>query len=70
MPEPPDFDAIARSLLRDIQDDACHGDSPRAVAHELRCIWNARGAADLAAIDEVAHTNEGPIAFAIRSLDR
>jgi hypothetical protein len=32
--------------------------------------WNARGAADIAALDDVAHTNIDACAEAIRQLDR
>lgn len=40
------------------------------VAEQLHLVWHARGAADIAAIDEVAHTNDVAVANAIRSLNR
>jgi len=59
MPETPDFDQIARDLLEGLDID--EGEHPLAggwlranrasqIAQQLRLIWNARGAADLAAV--------------------
>jgi hypothetical protein len=49
------------------------GDQRKAVAaiiEQLRQVWNLRGAADLDAANEIAHTNWERIEDAIRSLDR
>jgi hypothetical protein len=40
-----------------------------SIAEQLRLVWNLRGAADIAAIDEVAHTNETAVEAAIERLD-
>jgi len=81
LPETPDFDQIARQMFTFPQDDGtgtigviinkAFWEARRvAVATHLRLIWNARGAADLTALDEVAHTNGDAVADAIRNLDR
>jgi len=80
MPEP-DFDQIAARLF----DAACHAeDDPatgeHAIAEQLRQVWNARGAADLAATDspdvlqardyDNADATYRTIQRALKSLDR
>jgi hypothetical protein len=77
MPEPPDFEQIARDLLQNAD-----GREISTVAESLRQVWNARGAADVDAIeDQIRRSNdvvEGivvpppPTKFlrAIRKLDR
>jgi hypothetical protein len=73
MPETPDFDQIALDLYND--GDGCN---LPYIAEQLRFVWNARGAADLDAIDSaVAYTKDGivtgarhQIARAIRTVDR
>jgi hypothetical protein len=68
MPEPPDFDQIAEGILSDagVRHDV---DFTVLVAEQLRLMWNARGAADLDAIDAAA-AYTSPIARAVRTLDR
>lgn len=61
MPDAPDFAQIAQGLA---------ALPPSDIIEQLRVIWNARGAADREAIDEVAHTNQEAIATAIKDLDR
>lgn len=82
--ETPDFEQLARRLIVLIDSDgAAEDERPvddlhrqaianqlTVVAEQLRQVWNARGAADIAVIDDVAHTNQEPVADAIRSLDR
>jgi len=79
MPETPDFDHIATSLLRAIE-KAGGSDRPvastRAIADQLRQVWNARGAADIAKVEEVDAELDGGELFAaglthaLRTLDR
>jgi hypothetical protein len=66
MPEPPDFEKIARVLDQNLDDS----NGPFLIAEQLRLVWNARGAADIAAVDDIAHTNYEAIADALRALDR
>jgi hypothetical protein len=69
------FDQMAFAIVQRVWGNA-ELDQPgllietRAVAEHLRNVWNARGAADIAAIDDVAHTNHAAVENAIRSLDR
>jgi hypothetical protein len=68
----PDFDQIARQIVHSVQmaiDGAGRHPEPQ-IAAQLRQIWNLRGAADLDAVNDVAHTNERAIERAIRSQDR
>ena len=80
MPEPPDFDQLARTLIRVFDyewtlppEALTDGDTIEKVAHELRQVWNARGAADE---DAVVEELGGPTpeclraAGAIRIVDR
>ena len=64
MAETPDFDQLARQAISGSEFHI------KRVAEQLRQIWNARGTADITALDDVAHTNIGPCEDAIRSLDR
>jgi hypothetical protein len=66
MPETPDFERIAQKILYD--SDGEPGGS--RIAEQLRQVWNARGAADVDAVDAVAHTNYEAVANAIRAFDR
>ena len=55
MAEPPDFDQIARRLLEDLPDafltrGASVSLALPGVVEQLRQVWNARGAADGAAL--------------------
>jgi len=62
--EPPDFDQIADTIARRVEshcsdldperetdDDAVRATVVRAIAEQLRQVWNARGAADMKAIE-------------------
>ncbi len=71
MPESPDFDQIAYALLVRGSRAVMPHDVPPA-ADELRRLWNARGAADLAAVEATLDGMEGvkAAAEAVRRLDR
>jgi len=76
MAETPDFKHIAeKAIARWGLADELHSDSvewiAREIAAELQDIWNARGAADLDAM-ETAHANYdwSELEDALRSLDR
>lgn len=75
-PNSPDFDQLALNLVGWLLDrhhvpvdTQSKAQEQKAVAAQLRHIWNDRGAADLAAVDGVAHTNHAAIENAIRILD-
>ena len=74
MPESPDFDQIARRIAEWTCEptDRTLNDQVVEVTEQLRLIWNARGAADIAMIE--AEWRDGLAAAAIdralRSLDR
>lgn len=62
MPEPPDFDQIARGIVDEVDshvresfipiaDDPVREMVIRKIAAQLLELWNARGAADLATLD-------------------
>lgn len=52
MPETPDFDQIAKSLLLQVAKDLVQTSLARNhVVEQLRVVWNARGAADIAALE-------------------
>jgi hypothetical protein len=91
MPESPDFDQIARRLLDVVLEDvegldmmsaAQEGWSERVIAQiaeQLRQIWNARGAVDIAKVEHelstmMGSTMAGPycknLDRALRALDR
>jgi hypothetical protein len=81
MPEIPDFDQMAERLVDRIWSAAAaHPEiaAPPDVVEVLRQVWNARGAADMDAIDaQLAYSPEGivvgvrqQIDRAIRTLDR
>jgi hypothetical protein len=67
MAEPPDFEQIARQAISGSEFHI------RRVTEQLRLVWNARGAADIHAI-ESPFMGLGPfrekVNDAIRSLDR
>lgn len=60
----PDFDQLARQTISGSEHHIAR------VAEQLRQVWNLRGACDIAAIDEVAHTNETAVEAAIEKLNR
>jgi hypothetical protein len=70
MPETPNFDQFARRIVNvraDLEDE----DMASAIAEQLRLIWNARGAADLAMIDtQLPGASLKQLDRAIRTLDR
>lgn len=67
MPESPDFERIAAPLAE-------YADDTRReqIAEQLRLVWNARGAADIAKVEIEARDTiwPGVLARALRSLDR
>lgn len=70
MPETPDF----RQMARDLTWTEDYGASPiGAIEEQLRLVWNARGAADIAKL-EAAFDGVQPsmktLDHALRSLDR
>ena len=73
LPESPHFERLAGDLLRAwLASDRDHA-SVGAVAEQLRLVWNARGAADLAKIEAMQVAQ--PLSMkgldrALRSLDR
>jgi hypothetical protein len=86
MPETPDFEQFARGIVDTLLENGGYdflrpdGKSKAlaqaGVAEQLRLVWNARGAADIATI-EVEIPNvwtsaepAGPLTRALRSLDR
>jgi hypothetical protein len=70
------FDEIAQRILGSIS--ATEGESERAadtqmIATELRIVWNARGAADIAQLSSLDMASEPSVKVldqALRSLDR
>ena len=81
MPETPDFDQIALTLVQALVDraeeDLIRPGSQRQariqvnIAEQLRQVWNARGAADLALIENsFPGTHTKTLDQALRSLDR
>ena len=75
MPETPDFDAIAqRLLIAGSEDGVVRTIMTRdRIVEQLRHVWNARGAADLAELEAVlagASPSMKVIDQVIRTLDR
>jgi len=78
MPESPDFDQIARELslgLAVLGVAAYREAFAKDLAEQLRQVWNARGAADLAKVDaemaaSAGHPHAKNLDRALRSLDR
>lgn len=72
MPESPDFDQMALAIADRFGQD--EESMPRAVAdiaEQLRQVWNARGAADIAKLETaVPGASTKVLAVALRSLDR
>lgn len=74
MPEP-DFDSIARAFLDRVDTAFTAGRTDqivRATVEQLRAVWNARGAADIAKLEAEWRDGitEAPVLRAIRSVDR
>lgn len=70
MPETPDFDQIAHGLKNFIDDHPRLSEqNVRAIAEQLRQVWNARGAADITTVEHLPKVMED-VTDAIRSLDR
>lgn len=65
--EPPDFELMAKAVL---------GTPPSTtalyerIAEQLRVVWNARGAADLATIEAALAVQPPSILDQLRALDR
>ncbi len=78
MPESPNFEQIARQVSDQTGVDRLEewdADDPdrvvKAIAEQLRQVWNARGAADLAKIEaELPGASSKALDRAIRALDR
>ena len=77
MPESPDFDQIARTLV-EAQINAHHYEPIGilamvvTIAEQLRQVWNARGAADRATIEGALSSQMGATAAGpyVKNLDR
>jgi len=69
MPEPPDFDQMALDLMMVLHSPPAASDGP-AIREQLRQVWNARGAADLAALEPLLGVNLDDETRVIRRLDR
>lgn len=68
MPESPDFESIARAML-----EASDGEPGASrIAEQLRLVWNTRGAADIALLDQTLGTLMGIQAAGpyVKNLDR
>jgi len=62
MPEPPDFERIARSFIGrrfNIFEPENEATLLADAVRELRQVWNARGAADLEALETESHPASG-----------
>lgn len=79
MPDTLDFTARAHTIIALVQDHpSLSRQNAELIAEQLRLIWNARGAADFAAIDALDRVDlDTPLAAmlthsqdAIRGLDR
>jgi hypothetical protein len=75
MPESPDFEKIAREIDRVVTEYARTTldlpDPVPVIIDQLRLVWNARGAADLAKLEaDFPGTVTKMIDRALRSLDR
>lgn len=71
MAEPPDFERFATAVLQRLWEE--HGIRPEQIAEQLRQVWNARGAADLAKVlDDAAdqgYLTKSDVTQALRDLD-
>jgi hypothetical protein len=71
MPEAPNFRDLASRIVADLD---VHAFSPliveAAIYDHLRSAWNARGRADLAALEPILGVNLDDIIRAFRALDR
>lgn len=71
MPESPDFDRIARDHVPGAPSDPLWSVNVQAIAEQLRLVWNARGAADIAKIEaELSGPYVKNLDHALRTLDR
>jgi hypothetical protein len=84
MPEPPDFEQIARRLIvlidweaeefvpKDDLDLRAVAEQQAAVVEQLHQVWNARGAADTATLERDLAAMMGPTAAGpyLKNLDR
>jgi hypothetical protein len=72
MPETPDFESIARRILKGVTDptDPLWTLTVGLMADQFRSIWNVRGAADIAKAELLAEARAAIVVSAIRSLDR
>lgn len=74
IPESPDFDAIGSALAAEAgySGDRVAQRVAASIAQQLRLVWNARGAADMHALEHIRAfgVNVGVEIDAIRKLDR
>jgi cyanophycinase-like exopeptidase len=78
MPEPPDFEQIAREPVEELRkyfmDDGPDREARQneLLGQVLRQVWNARGAADIATLEAEWREgiNRAPMIRALRTLDR
>lgn len=76
VPETPDFDQIARNMITPIEGDDDERRQLKAkvvadIAEQLRLVWNARGAADIALLEAtVVELFERPSPSMAKTLDR
>jgi len=86
MPEPPDFEQIARRLIAHlpipqgaevaVPDGEASDEVAASIVEQLRLVWNARGVADIAKIESLGPVVSGPYGYlknvegALRKLDR
>jgi hypothetical protein len=69
MPESPDFEQLAQSIASEAGFTG-RGALTSMIAEQLRLVWNARGAADLAAFRAIGNSSPQDIVRALRTLDR
>jgi hypothetical protein len=75
MPESPDFEQIADDIYSAVfyaeRGEPCRDLQPkREIIEQLRLVWNARGAADIATIQELNEAPADIVTDALRSWDR
>lgn len=72
MPETPNFDRIARDHVPGAPSDPLWSVHVQTIAEQLRLVWNARGAADIAKIESELTSQMGASASGpyLKNLDR
>jgi hypothetical protein len=69
MPESPDFEQMARPLFEKLSDTMDPDNAREMVLEQLRRVWNARGAADIATLETVVPTLTTVRPGAMKTLD-